>query len=113
MTVYVHRNLHHGGWSILHRGKVIARRNTYVLRDVEFRVRPGGHARAVREGKRNVHAFCVGEPSRGLPVRKPVLVRYDIRRGKFLDHNDQEILGAQKVRFGPEGIVQAFRPTYA
>lgn len=105
MTVYVHRNLHHGGWSILNKGKVIARRNRYVLRDAEFRVRPGGHKRALREGRRNVHAFVVGTPGRSLPDFPMQGIRYDLKRGQFTDLTSQRraVSGAKYVKFETGG----------
>ena len=110
---YVHRNLNRNCWSVLMRGKLQNHRQNISLRDVEFRVRPGGHARAVKEGRRNVHAFAVGTPSRGMPAKKPVLVRYDIERGKFIDHREKHVLRATVARFSDDGLVRVFNPTYA
>lgn len=58
--LYVYRNLHTGGFSVKHKNKVIKIVDSIILQNVEFRVRKGGRARAVKEGQRNVHAFCVG-----------------------------------------------------
>lgn len=111
-AVYVHRNLNRNCWSVLKRGKLQAHRKKLTLRDVEFRVRPGGRARSLREGRRNVHAFAVGSMSNQVPPVKPVVVHYDLRSGRFLDHNDQHIIGAEQVRFGLDGLVCAFKPSY-
>ena len=58
--VYVYWNLHKKCWSLTVGGKVVAHRKSVQLRGCEFRVRPGGRARVLREGKKNVHAFVVG-----------------------------------------------------
>ena len=112
-TLYVHRNLNRNCWSVLKRGKLQAHRKKLTLRDVEFRVRPGGRARSLREGRRNVHAFAVGTMSNRVPPIKPVLVRYNLKSGKFLDHDGHQIIGAKQVRFGLDGLVCAFSPPYA
>ena len=57
---YVYRNLHKGGFSIKHRGKVVARPKYFHLFDPELRVSEASQARARREGQRNVHAYVVG-----------------------------------------------------
>ena len=110
---YVHLNLNRNCWSVLMRGKLQGYRQNMSLRDVEFRVRPGGHARAVKEGKRNVHAFVVGTPSRGVPAKRPVLVRYDIKSGKFIDPQGKNILRADVARFSDDGKVRAYGAVYA
>ena len=110
---YVHRNLNRGCWSTLLRGKLQGYRQNITLRDVEFRVRPAGHRRALREGRRNVHAFGVGFPSRGIPSKKPTLVRYNRERGQFVDHDGRHILGAHVARFSDDGLVRIFDPVYA
>ena len=61
MLVHVYRNLHKKVWSIMQKGKVIAHAPCLELQGCIFRVRPGGLARCRREGRKNVHAFAVGE----------------------------------------------------
>lgn len=58
--VRVYRNLHARLWSVLVGGRVVARLPRLALAGVTFVVRPGGAARAAREGRRNVHAFARG-----------------------------------------------------
>lgn len=111
-TVYVHRNLNRGCWSVLLRGKLQGYRHRMTLRDVEFRVRQGGFARMQREAKRNVHAFAVGQPSRGLPRGKSIAVRYDRDYGKFVDNQGRHVTHASFAAFFPEGSVRAFGPKY-
>lgn len=57
---YVYRNLHKGGFSIKHRGRVVARPQKFILIDPELRVSKAGQTRARTKGARNVHAFVVG-----------------------------------------------------
>jgi hypothetical protein len=111
--VYVHRNLNRSCWSVLKRGKLQGYRHRMTLRDAEFRVRPGGFARMQREGRRNVHAFVVGEPSKGIPTGKHVAVRYDRDKGQFVDNEGTRVVEAAAVMFFPEGSVRAFDPVYA
>ena len=61
-NVMVYRNRRLGCWSVLRRGRVVARVQSIVLEEVAFRVRASGHTRACRLGQRNVHAFACGRP---------------------------------------------------
>jgi hypothetical protein len=58
---YFYWNLHRNVWSVMVRGKVQRHTHCAQLFRVEFRVRPAGHARVLREGRKNVHAFAVAE----------------------------------------------------
>jgi hypothetical protein len=90
---YVYRNLHRDCYSVMVGGKVIAHVTHIELSDVEFRVRPGGLARARNSGKRNVHAFAVGIIVETIPgVDRPMSteewlkgapVSYHFRQGHF------------------------------
>lgn len=112
--VYVYRNLHKNCWSVLRGGKLHAHRHRLNLRDVQFRVRPAGQKRAVREGRKNVHAFAIGHiTSPGLPEGKAVPVRYDLPKGRFVDSQGREVVGARIALLFPEGSVQVFDPRYA
>lgn len=119
MRVYAHRNLRKQVWSLTVRGRVVEHADEVVLEDVEFRVRPGGHRRALREGRRNVHAFAIGHRHHvdagrelirlaslaGHPVKS---VRYDLERGAFVDQLDRPISGARIVRLAASGAVYAW-----
>lgn len=48
-------------WSLQRRGLVAGRCQSAVLRDVEFRVRPGGRLAVLESGVKGVHAFAIGE----------------------------------------------------
>ena len=56
---YIYRNLHKGGFSVRLRGRVVDYIDEAVCMDVSFKVGLKGRSRAIREGKRNVHAFVV------------------------------------------------------
>lgn len=66
MKVRVYRNLNAGRKRAVYSvvdvktGRVVAHAWSVSLVDVKFVVRPGGHARAQTEMRRNVHAFAVG-----------------------------------------------------
>ncbi len=110
--LYVHRNLHRDCWSVLHLGKLQEHRQRMILRDVEFRVRPGGYQRYLRECRRNVHAFVVGHPGRKLPRARPIPIRYNLNYGAFLNSRGEEVLEAEAVYLRNNGIVWAYRPQY-
>lgn len=62
MRVRVYRNLNNGKLSILHKklGRVLGYADSVRMIDVRYVVLPGGKQRALRTGKRNVHAFVEG-----------------------------------------------------
>ena len=62
MRVKVYKNLRQNKWSVVGPdGKVIDHVDHIVLDDPEFRVQPAGNARVRAEGRKNVHAYVVGE----------------------------------------------------
>lgn len=111
--VKVHRNLADTDgtevWSILSGGLVVGHADTLVLRDVEFRVSPSGHSRALRTRQRNVHAFAVGRlAAEGEPVRSDTGVHYNpFLAASFTDDTGEAILSAAKVLFDRDGHVWA------
>lgn len=60
VKVDVYRNLRTGGFSIRHKGRVIAREKTIVLTDVKFVVSQASRQRVLNQKKRNVHAILRG-----------------------------------------------------
>ena len=65
MRVFVYYNLHKKCWSIRalegeNKGRVIAHRHEVCLENVTFKVSEAGRQRVLREGRKNVHAGCVG-----------------------------------------------------
>ncbi len=77
LLVDVYRNLHKHCWSVRaacgsHRGRVIGHAKSVLLRYCTFHISDSGRLRAIREGRKNVHAHVRGR-----------LLRYD------LDHMDR------------------------
>lgn len=60
MRVYVYRNLHRGGYSVKHKGIVIAHVSSITLINVRFLVGQAGNAKVRREKSKNVHAGVSG-----------------------------------------------------
>ena len=58
--VMVYYNLHKHTFSIQKGGLVMAHADYIKLKDVEFRVRPGGRKKVNIEKSKNVHAFVIG-----------------------------------------------------
>ena len=61
----VYWNLHKKCWSLQDRttGRVYMHVTAITLADAKFVVRPAGREKVRREGKKNVHAFAVGDVS--------------------------------------------------
>lgn len=62
--VWVYRNLRSGKkcgrWSIMQDGLVVGHAGDVSLVNARFLVREAGRQRAIRENRRNVHAFVIG-----------------------------------------------------
>jgi hypothetical protein len=110
-TVRAYRNLNTGAWSVQGRrreGKsgwvVIAHLHTLAVDCVEFKVSAAGCARAVREGRRNVHAFAVGTFRTSTDTTpNGNRLRYNPFRQSFFTACDDRIDTAQAVVFGHDG----------
>ena len=61
MKVRVYRNLHNGLYSIQRDGVVLGHASRVALKRASFKVSEAGRQRVIREGKKNVHAFAIGE----------------------------------------------------
>ena len=63
--VKVYRNLHSKGgtlYSVMNsKGRVIGHVESILLENVKFHVREGGRQRVLREKRKNVHAFVIGD----------------------------------------------------
>ncbi len=65
IKVYVYRNLKYGRktkplYSVMQNGRVIKRLRRVLISGATFVVRKAGRERAIREGRKNVHAFVKG-----------------------------------------------------
>jgi len=63
MRVRIYWNLHQGCWSVqdAKTRRVIGHASQVLVRECEFTVSKAGRERVLREQKKNVHAFVVGE----------------------------------------------------
>jgi hypothetical protein len=99
---------------------VIAHAAMMVLRDVEFRVSEAGRQRVLREKRKNVHAFVVGELAAFRDIRKwssrrTWLVRYNPYRGPcfVLKDNDVPVTHAHEAMLIATLEAGALAPTPA
>lgn len=58
--VMIYYNLHKHTFSIIYKGLVVNHSDYVKLSDVEFRVRPGGREKVIKEKRKNVHSFVIG-----------------------------------------------------
>lgn len=72
-------------WSVKSGTKVVHKTNRLILRHVAFRVSERGRQRVLREGRKNVHAYCEGIVVKYTPkVYRAHAVRYNpYERGEF------------------------------
>lgn len=115
--VYVYRNLHRDAWSLRVRGRVVAHEDCVVLLNAEFKVGEKSRKRAVREKRRNVHAFVVGKYDRAdvraSSLRTGVRVHYNPFRGPhFTDGRGRALSRAMLVTLLGDGRVYAFGAEY-
>lgn len=61
MRVHIYWNLHRKCWTIQQRGRVYGYADWITLSGVTFVVREAGRQRVLRERRKNVHAFVVGD----------------------------------------------------
>ena len=104
VPVDVYRNLHKNTWSILNRrtGRVIARTDNVVVKNVKFVVQPAGRQRVIDEGRKNVPAFVRGTISTTPPDMmvtnvqvkyNPYILEPDPRAGHFYEVDTEETIG--------------------
>ncbi len=115
--VAVYRNLHRALWSVRDQTTrlVLDRVERCVLIDAVFRVGEKSRQRALREGRRNVHAFVIGQLSkrRAPQVGTGVRVRYNAFRGPFFtDGENRALASAGAVLFEGDGTATAYDPVY-
>ncbi len=122
MRVEVYRNLKHGRkapplYSVRYKGKVIRRVRRALLTNVVFKVSEAGRQRVLKEGRKNVHAFVVGDwtgPKGAYGMDKndhnlPVRVAYNpYVAGHFLAYglisSDIKVKGAGAVLLNEHGM---------
>lgn len=81
MRVEVYFNLHEKCFSIRYKKKVIYHLNKVFLNNVKFKVSEAGRQRVLKEQRKNVHAFVVGDLEVG-NIKKGIEIKYDPYRFK-------------------------------
>jgi hypothetical protein len=88
---------------------VIRHADTIALKNVEFKVSEAGRQRVIREKRKNVHAFIVGEEAKWseLPINHQI-VRYNpYKWSSFVDIFEKPVHKASFVRLQGREIVAA------
>lgn len=100
MRVAVYYNLHKHCLSVTHKGRVVKHVQSIRLSNVEFKVRQGGRERVIREGRKNVHAFIVGDLTEESMPEHTRLVTYNpYKYASFVDKaSEAPVYHASHVR---------------
>lgn len=72
MTVRVYYNLNKQCWSIQQNGLVIKHLSSCLLTNASFKVYESGRQRVIKERRKNVHAYVIGE----IAVENPLFLLY-------------------------------------
>lgn len=105
---YIYRNLHtDNGFSVKHRGKVVAVVYTAMVEDPVFKVNESGRQRVLRERRKNVHAFIVSatppreisvaDDLKALILRNPRRVHYNPYEGAEFKVDHKPLVSAPVV----------------
>lgn len=105
--VMVYYNLHLKTFSVTYKNLVVLHADYVKLKNVEFRVRPGGKEKVRKEKKKNVHAFLIGNlvdyckyPCENIPsASTDKVITYDpYKYDSFIYKNSKEpIFNAKEV----------------
>lgn len=105
--VMVYYNLHKHTFSVQKSGLVLLHVDYIKLRDVEFRVRPGGREKVNLEKRKNVHAFVIGNvvdfceyPCESLPEEvdgKIITYNPYIHKSFVVKDTDEPIFNAEEI----------------
>ena len=116
--VEVYRNLHKDCWSVRQRGIVRFHCSRINLKNCKFIVQPAGHAKVVREKKKNVHAFVRGhlcDEAEDIQVFCWDDIYYNpYKAGSFVDFEDHPVHTADFVdldMYDKKTPVLALNPT--
>ena len=112
--VRVFKNWKLGCWNIMQDGLLRASARQVRLEQVRFVVRESGRQRALREGRRNVHAYAVGllrgqvhaDDADDLAAIEGREVVYDARHfASFVERDSgSAVIGAEVARFDEHGL---------
>lgn len=121
-AVDVYFNLHKHVWSVRKRGRVIGHSPNELLADCRFVVQPAGHAKVLREKRKNVHAFARGSRReygdmqlwRRLSGGVAHAVTYNPFKGPFFYEKatGREVVGAEFVQLRRDRSVLAYGLRY-
>lgn len=102
----VYRNLRRAGgcWSVREGGRVVAHVQAITLADVVLVVRPGGRARVLRTGHREVHAYARGTIVQAPRPAGAIRIHYrPFLAGAFHDDDGHEWIEAAILHLDEEG----------
>ncbi len=89
----------------MQKGRVVGHSPMILLTDCRFVVRPAGHARVLREGRKNVHAFVVGHLGSLREEAHTIKIRYNPREcGSFRTMGGRNVNAASLVILDNNGI---------
>lgn len=75
--VRIYRNLRKNCYSVQWQGKVIAHVDSIVLKNVRFQVSEAGRQRVIKDKRKNVHAYIIGQVSMNAALDKGMRVSYN------------------------------------
>ncbi len=101
--VKVYRNITKQCYSVMRDGHVVAHVDSIVLKNVEFRVSQAGRERVLRERRKNVHAFIVGQVSMDEALDKGTRISYNPYVAPSFMEAGQPIHAAAVVHLTPKG----------
>lgn len=104
MRERIYWNSHKKCWSVMGKGGVMHKSSVY-LKDVSLVVRPAGRARAIRERKKNVHAFAVGSPCRKRQVNLERVSYNPYRAPTFTKANAKPVVSAGYAELRKDGTL--------
>ena len=106
MRVEVYKNIRTGKYSArsIRTGKVVAREDSFHLKNVTFAVQPAGREKVRREKKKNVHAFVRGELDVLDPADFTTPVYYNPYQVDNFMVGEKEIFSAPAAILNKEGV---------
>lgn len=104
MLCFAYFNLHRKRWSLRatsgsERGRVVAHADTVQLSGCEFQVSEAGRQRVIQEGRKNVHAGCVGNLDGFLGTPTDAGIRAGLSGSHGAGHDD--LRGLEGVTYNP------------
>jgi hypothetical protein len=101
--VRVYRNLRKKCYSVQWQGKVIAHVDSIRLKNVRFQVSEAGRQRVLKQKRKNVHAFIIGNVSMEPALDKGDRIKYNPYVAPTFMMNGEAIHKANEVCLTPSG----------